>query len=77
MNRPTTDERVSAKASDRSARGLSIKYQPKSKRFYIDVGIGSVLLSGVDTGGAYCLLEVSAGAGVSVPGHPHTREDES
>ena len=77
MNRPTTDERVSAKASDRSGRAPSIKYQPKSQRFYFDVGIGSLLLSGVDTGGAYCLLEVSAGAGVSVPGHPHTREDES
>lgn len=41
------------------------------------MGIGSLCLSGVDTGGAYCLLEVSAAAGVSVPRHTHTREDES
>jgi quercetin dioxygenase-like cupin family protein len=41
------------------------------------VGIGSVCLSGVDTGGAYSLLEVSVAPGVSVPRHTHTREDES
>ena len=34
-------------------RAPSIKYQPKSKRYYIDVGIGAVCLSGADTGGAY------------------------
>jgi len=77
MNTATTDERVPANAGDRGGRALSIKYQPRSKRFYFDVGIGSLCLSGVDTGGAYCLLEVSAAAGVSVPRHTHTREDES
>jgi len=77
MNRATTDERVPANAGDRGGRAPSIKYQPRSKRFYFDVGIGSLCLSGVDTGGAYCLLEVSAAAGVSVPRHTHTREDES
>jgi quercetin dioxygenase-like cupin family protein len=58
-------------------RALSIKHQPKSKRYYFDVGIGSVVLSGADTGGAYCLLEVSAAPGISVPRHTHTREDEA
>jgi quercetin dioxygenase-like cupin family protein len=54
----------------------SIKHQPKSKRFYFDVGLGSVCLSGIDTKGAYCLLEVSLAPGMSVPRHTHTREDE-
>jgi hypothetical protein len=44
---------------DTGRRAPSIKYQPRSKRSYFDVGIGSVCLSGVDTGGKYCLLEVS------------------
>lgn len=55
----------------------SIKHQPRSTRYYIDVGIGSVCLSGVDTGGAFCLLEVSLAPGIGVPRHTHTREDES
>jgi quercetin dioxygenase-like cupin family protein len=55
----------------------SIKYQPKSKRYYIDVGIGSVCLSGADTGGAYCLLEASLAPGMMVPRHTHRREDET
>ena len=58
-------------------RAPSIKHQPRSKRFYFDVGIGAVCLSGADTGGAYCLLEVSAAPGISVPRHKHTREDEA
>lgn len=53
-----------------------IKHQPKSKRFYFDVGLGSVCLSGVDTGGAYCLLEVCLAPKMRVPRHTHTREDE-
>ena len=63
-----------AKASIRKA--LSIKHQPRSKRFYFDVGLGSLCLSGTDTGGAYCLLEVSLASGMAVPRHTHTREDE-
>ena len=63
-----------AQASIRSA--LCIKHQPRSKRFYFDVGLGSVCLSGTDTGGAYCLLEVSLAPGMAVPRHTHTREDE-
>lgn len=55
----------------------SIKHQPKFKRYYFDVGIGSVCLSGEDTGGAYCLLEVSLAPGIGVPRHTHTREDET
>ena len=61
-------------ASNRKA--LSIKHQPRSKRFYFDVGLGSVCLSGTDTGGAYCLLEVSLAPWMAVPRHTHTREDE-
>jgi quercetin dioxygenase-like cupin family protein len=60
-----------------SIRGaLSIKHQRRSKRYYFDVGLGSVCLSGIDTGGAYCLLEVSLARGMGVPRHTHTREDE-
>ena len=57
-------------------RATSVKHQPRSKRFYFDVGLGSVCLSGTDTGGAYCLLEVSLAPGMAVPRHTHTREDE-
>jgi quercetin dioxygenase-like cupin family protein len=55
----------------------AIKHQPRAKRCYFDVGIGSVCLSGADTGGAYCLLEVSLAPGMGVPRHTHTREDEA
>jgi quercetin dioxygenase-like cupin family protein len=55
----------------------SIKHQPRFKRYYFDVGIGSICLSGQDTGGAYCLLEVSLAPGIGVPRHTHTREDET
>jgi mannose-6-phosphate isomerase-like protein (cupin superfamily) len=54
----------------------SIKHQPRSKRYYFDIGIGSVCLSGADTGGAYCLLDVALAPGMGVPRHMHTREDE-
>jgi quercetin dioxygenase-like cupin family protein len=55
----------------------AIKHQPRSTRWYFDVGIGSVCLSGADTGGGYCLLEVALAPGMSVPRHIHTREDEA
>ncbi len=55
----------------------SIKHHPGSKRYYFDVGLGSVCLAGADTGGAYCLLEVSLAPGIGVPRHTHTREDET
>jgi quercetin dioxygenase-like cupin family protein len=58
-------------------RAPSIKYQPRSKRYYFDVGIGSVCLSGEDTEGKYCLLEVSLAPGMGVPRHTHTCEDET
>ena len=54
----------------------SIKHQPRPKRYFFDVGLGSVCLSGTDTGGSYCLLEVSLAPGMAVPRHTHTREDE-
>ena len=55
----------------------AIKHQSKSRRYYFDVGIGSVCLSGADTGGAYCLIEASLAPGMGVPRHTHTREDEA
>jgi quercetin dioxygenase-like cupin family protein len=58
-------------------RAVSIKHQPRTKRYYFDVAIGSVCLTGTDTGGAYCLIEVSLAPGIGVPRHTHTREDES
>ena len=57
-------------------RAPSIRHQPRAQRYYFDVGLGSVSLSGRDTGGAYCLLEVSLAPGMAVPRHTHTREDE-
>lgn len=54
-----------------------IKYQPKPRRYYFDVALGSILLSGEDTGGAYCLLDVRVAPGKGVPRHTHTREDEA
>src|SRR5215831_2715350 len=65
---------LNAQASTRKA--PSIKHQPKAKQYYFDVGLGSVCLSGTDTGGAYCLLEVSLAPGMAVPRHTLTREDE-
>ena len=59
------------------SRALAVRHRPASKRYYLDVGIGSVCLSGADTGDAYCLLEISLAPGTSVPRHTHTREDES
>src|SRR5262249_34238525 len=58
-------------------RASSVKHQPRSNRYYFDVGIGSICLSAPDTGGAYCLLEVGLAPGMSVPRHTHTREDEA
>src|ERR1700731_4211147 len=42
--------RPNSQAVERKA--LSIKHKPRPKRSYLDVGIGSVCLSGDDTGGA-------------------------
>ena len=55
----------------------AVKYEPKPKRYYFDVALGSILLSGEDTGGAYCLLDLSVAPGLGVPRHTHTREDEA
>ena len=74
-----SQEKQSLAPAERASirKALSIKHQPRSKRFYFDVGLGSVCLWGVDTGGAYCLLEVSLAPGMSVPRHTHTRENEA
>ncbi len=58
-------------------RAPAIKHQPRSKHYYFDVGIGCVCLSGADTGGAYCLLDIGLAPGMAVPRHMHTREDEA
>ncbi|HEY3041295.1 MAG TPA: cupin domain-containing protein [Pyrinomonadaceae bacterium] len=55
----------------------AVKYQRKPKRYYFDVALGSILLSGEDTGGAYCLLDLRVAPGKGVPRHTHTREDEA
>ena len=55
----------------------AVKYQSKPKRYYFDVALGSILLSGEDTGGAYCLLDLRVAPGKGVPRHTHTREDEA
>ena len=55
----------------------TVKYRPNPKRYYFDVALGSILLSGEDTGGAYCLLDLSVAPGLGVPRHTHTREDEA
>src|SRR6516225_10220321 len=55
----------------------AVKYQPRPKRYYLDVALGSILLSGEDTGGAYCLLDLKVAPGKGVPRHTHTREDEA
>src|SRR5215470_13245019 len=55
----------------------AIKYQRKPKGYYFDVALGSILLSGEDTGGAYCLLDMRVAPGKGVPRHTHTREDEA
>ena len=55
----------------------SIKHQPRCQRYYFDVGVGALCLSGKDTGGAYCLLDVGLAPGIGVPRHTHTREDEA
>src|SRR5262245_12796540 len=55
----------------------AVKYRSKPKRYYFDVALGSILLSGEDTGGAYCLLDLRVAPGKGVPRHSHTREDEA
>lgn len=35
------------------------------------------ILTGAETGGAFCLVEQQNGAGVAVPRHYHTREEET
>ena len=70
-------ESLTSKAQVSIRRAPSVKYQPRNERYYFDVGIGSVVLTGADTGGAYCLIEASLAPGIGVPRHTHTREDES
>ena len=55
----------------------AVRYQQNPKRYYFDVALGSILLSGEDTGGAYCLLDLRVAPGKGVHRHTHTREDEA
>ena len=55
----------------------AVKYEPKPNRYYFDVSLGAILLSGEDTRGAYCLLDMRVAPGKGVPRHTHTREDEA
>ena len=55
----------------------AVRYKPKPRRYYFDVALGSILLSGEDTGGAYCLLDMRVAPDKGVPRHTHTREDEA
>jgi quercetin dioxygenase-like cupin family protein len=66
-----------ANPGDTDSRAPSITYQPKSTRYFFDVGIVSLCLSGDDTGGKYCLIEASLAPRMGVPRHMHTREDET
>jgi hypothetical protein len=43
----------------------AVKYRPTPKSYYFDVALGSILLSGEDTGGAYCLLDLKVAFGMS------------
>ena len=58
-------------------RASAVKYLAKPRRYYFDVALGSILLSGEDTGGAYCLLDLRVAPGKSVPRHTHSHEDEA
>jgi mannose-6-phosphate isomerase-like protein (cupin superfamily) len=55
----------------------AIKYHPDPKRYYFDVTLGSILLSGEDTGGAYSLVELRVAPGKGIARHTHTREEEA
>ena len=55
----------------------AVRYQRKPKRYYFDIALGAILLSGEETGGAYCLLDMRVAPGKSVPRHTHTRDDEA
>jgi quercetin dioxygenase-like cupin family protein len=60
-----------------SAIASAVRYQQKPNCYYFDVAVGSILLSGEDTGGAYGLLDMRVAPGNGVPRHTHTREDEA
>jgi len=71
------EKTVATDAQETIRRAPSIQHNPRPQRYFFDVGIGAISLSGSDTGGAYCLLEVNLAPGIGVPRHTHTREDEA
>lgn len=72
-----TNKEPTGSSNDDHHKAPAIKYQPKAQCSYFDVGIGSICLSGADTWGKYCLLELGLAPGMSTPRHTHTREDEA
>jgi len=56
---------------------LKIIHRPQPGGRYFDVGIGAVSLSGADTGGAYCSVDLCLAPGIGVPRHTCKREDDS
>jgi len=56
---------------------LKIIHRPPPKGGYFDVGIGALSSSGADTGGTYCSVDLCLAPAIGVPGHTHTREDET
>jgi mannose-6-phosphate isomerase-like protein (cupin superfamily) len=72
-----TNKEPTGSSNDGHRQAPAVKFQPRSQRSYFDVGIGSICLSGADTWGKYCLLELGLAPGMSTPRHTHTREDEA
>jgi len=70
-----TDKEPTGSSNNGHRQAPAVKYQPKAQRSYFDFGIGSICISGADTWGKYCLLELGLAPGMSVPGHTHTREE--
>jgi mannose-6-phosphate isomerase-like protein (cupin superfamily) len=72
-----TAQEQDAIQGNRNSRVPLIAHRPRSGRYYYDVAIGSVCLTAENTGGSYCLFELSLGTGKGIARHTHTREDES
>jgi hypothetical protein len=61
--RKTPDDQLTDPSNNRHNKVSAAKYQPKSERSNFDFGIGSICLSGADTWGKYCLLELGLAPG--------------
>ena len=72
-----TNKEPTGSSNDGHRQAPAVKFQPRAQRSCFDVGIGSICLSGADTWGKYCLLELGLAPGMGTPRHTHTREDEA